>query len=360
MKIAVIGAGNAGCAQTVKMIQNGHEVNLIKTSHSLHDDNFEVISRTGIINYIDQTENNAKSFVRPNLVTRDIKMGIEDAEVIMVLTQSLQHKALAEKIGPYLKDEQIVFFIPGNLGSMQFSKYTEGKHVIYVEGETLAYDARIKEPGTVTILAKCIRNAVSFLHKEDEKYLPKITALFGLHKDLRTNVIESTMHNPNLVIHTIGTIMSAARIEYSKGEFWMYREAFTPSTWNLVEKLDDEKKQVIQAYGGEHAIDYLDACKWRNSEDLSEDSLKVFQGYAATGGPKGPFSLDTRYIYEDVPMELCMLEKLAQRKGIDTPVASALITIACGLKRTDYRTVGYSIEEIEPYLEMIEVVSTDL
>ena len=354
MKIAVIGAGNAGCAQTVKLIQNGHEVNLIKTSYSLHEDNFEVISKTGIIKFIDQTENNNKSFVRPNMITRDYKKGIEEAEIIMILTQSLQHKALANKIGQYLKDEQIVFLIPGNLGSMIFAKHTKGKNIIYVEGESLAYDARIKEPGTVTILFKNVRNAVSFLHKKDEKYLSKITALLGLHKDLRTNVIESTMHNPNLVIHTIGTIMSAARIEYSKGEFYMYREAFTPAIWNLVEKLDDEKKQVIRAYGGEQAINYLDACKWRNSEDLSKDSLKVFQDYASTGGPKGPFNLNTRYINEDIPMELCILEKLAQRKGISTPIASALITIASGLKKTDYRTIGYSLEEIEPFLKMIE------
>lgn len=354
MKVAVIGAGNAGCAQTVKLIQNGHDVNLIKTSHSIHDENFEVISKTGMINFVDQTDNFKESFVCPNMITRDIKKGISGAEVIMILTQSLQHRELAKLIGPYLKDEQIVFLIPGNLGSIQFSKYTEGKHIIYAEGETLVYDARIKTPGKVAILAKCIRNAVSFLNKDDEKYLPKITALFGLHKDLRSNVIESTMHNPNLVIHTIGTIMSAARIEYSKGDFWMYREAFTPSIWNLVKQLDDEKKQVIRAYGGEHDIDYLDACKWRNSENLSEDSLKVFNDYAATGGPKGPSDLNTRYIFEDVPMELCMLEKLAHRKDIVTPVASALITLASALKKNDYRKIGYSIEEIEPYLRNIE------
>ena len=40
MKVAVIGAGNSGCAQSIKLMQNGHQVNLIKTSHSLHDDNF--------------------------------------------------------------------------------------------------------------------------------------------------------------------------------------------------------------------------------------------------------------------------------------------------------------------------------
>lgn len=76
----------------------------------------------------------------------------------------------------------------------------------------------------------------------------------------------------------------------------------------------------------------------------------MFKNYAATGGPKGPADLNTRYIYEDVPMELCMLERLSEYKGIPTPIASALITIASALKNTDYRLQGYSIEEVKDFI----------
>ncbi len=350
MKIAIVGAGNSGCAQSVKLMQNGHSVNLIKTSHSLHDDNYDIISRTNEINCLDHTDGDKEFSVKLNMVTRNIEEGLNGAEVVMILTQSLQHRDLAERVGPFLKDDQIVFLIPGNMGSTQFAKYTKGKHIIYVEGESTPYDARITSPGKVEILFKNVRNAVSFLNKEDEKYLPVVTSLFGTHKYLRTNVIESTLHNPNMVVHTIGAIMSASRIEYSKGEFWMYREAFSPSVWGIINELDNEKKQVIRAYGGENDIDYLDACKWRNEEDLSVDSLEVFRSYATTGGPKGPDSLNTRYIYEDVPMELCMLERLARNKGIDTPIASALISIASALHRCDYRLLGYSLEDVINYI----------
>ena len=350
MKIAVIGAGNSGCAQTVKLIQNGHKVNLIKTSHSLHDENFEQIVKSGEIICLDKTDNSREFSVKPSMITRDIESGLNNTEAVMILTQSLQHRDLAKRVGPLLKDGQIVFLIPGNMGSTQFAKYTKGKHVIYVEGESTPYDARIVAPGKVEILFRNVRNAVSFLYKEDEQYLSTVTALFGTHKYLRSNIIESTLHNPNMVVHTIGTIMSASRIEYAKGEFWMYRESFSPSIWNLIEQLDEEKIRVIKAFNGENAISYLDACKWRNEEDLSVDSLAVFRNYAATGGPKGPANLNTRYIYEDVPMELCMLERLGKYKGVVTPVASALITIASALKKCDYRTIGYDINEIEQFI----------
>ncbi len=349
MRIAVVGAGNSGCAQTCKLIQNGHSVNLIKTSNSLHNDNFECILSKGYIECLDTTDSNRLFKVKPNLITKDIEDGLSDVDAVLILTQSLQHRDLAPRLARYFRDGQIVFIIPGNLGSVMFKKYTD-KNVVFVEGESTPYDARIIKPGMVEILFKNVRNAVSFYNNSDVEKLSVVDALFGRHKFLRSNLVESALHNPNMVVHTIGAIMSASRIERMKGEFWMYKEAFTPSIWNLIGILDKEKIAVIESYGGENAISYLDACKWRNEEDLSQDSLSVFNMYANTGGPKGPSSLNTRYIYEDVPMELCLMENLGKNKGISTPLTSALITIASSLLQKDFRSIAYSIDDLSDYL----------
>lgn len=348
MKIAVIGAGNIGCALSFKLAENRHEVRLIKTSHLLHDSNFDKIKETGGIRCIDDTMNKT-SFLPLSLITRNIAEGIQNAEVVLILTQSLYHRQIAEKISPILQSGQIVFTIPGNLGSALFASRTKGKDITYVDSESSPYDARIVEPGTVRILFKNVRNAVAFLDKDKENKLPIIDELFHSHKYLRANIVESALHNPNMIIHTVGIIMSASRIEYSDGEFWMYKEAFTPSIWNIIAKLDEEKNKVIAAFGGKE-LSYLDACKWRNEEDLLKNSLDVFEEYAATGGPKGPESMNTRYVHEDVPMGLCLLENLAKIKSISTPVASALITIASSLMRVDYRAKAYPINELRSLL----------
>ena len=47
MKVAVVGAGNAGCAIAADMSTRGVEVSLIKTSHSMHDENFEYLQKNG-------------------------------------------------------------------------------------------------------------------------------------------------------------------------------------------------------------------------------------------------------------------------------------------------------------------------
>ncbi len=338
MKVTILGAGNSGCAHAAKLVQNGHQVVLAKTSTSLNEANFELMQKLqGILMH---DEVSGESFFAHFKVTRDVQEAIGWADVVLVLTQSLQHRVLAEKYAQYMRKGQIVVIIPGNMGSLWFEKYAP-KGVIFVEGESTPYDARIVESGSVHILFKNVRNAVAVLgnYVERQDVLKIIDALFNSHKYLRSNVIESAMHNPNMIVHTIGSIMSASRIEMMKGEFWMYKEAFSESVWNLVRQLDNEKNAVIKAYGGV-PMAYLDACKWRNEEDLSQDSLAVFKKYALHGGPKGPASLNTRFVYEDVPMGLGQLEILASACGIDVPITTSLITIASSLMNTDYRKIS--------------------
>lgn len=346
MNVTIVGAGNSGTAHAFKLLENGHKVKLLKTSNALHDDHFDTIIANNGIACIDLTQNGKQSFREIECVTRDFEKAIRGADVILVLTQSLQHRILAPIIGPLLETGQILMCIPGNMGSAYFAKYTIGKDIIYIDAESTPYDARVIEPGKVQILFKNVRNAISFLNKSHERYLSQIDNLFGTHKYLRMNIIESALHNPNLIVHTIGAIMSASRIEYSKGEFWMYKEAFTPSIWNLINGLDEEKNNVIEAYGGNRLM-YLDACKWRNESDLAQNSMEVFKSYANSGGPKGPDSVNSRYIYEDVPMGLCLLENLAKHKNIETPIASSLITIASLLNNTEYRNIAYRLSELE-------------
>jgi opine dehydrogenase len=346
MNIAIIGAGNAGCAHAFKFSEAGHQISLVKTSHSLHEKNFEKIQEQKGIWAIDSSNGNKKSFQKLHLITRDIDEGLKDADIVIIMTQSLQHDSIAQLVAPRLRSNtKVVFIIPGNLGSLFFYWKLKGKDIILAEGESTPFDARIMEPGIVNILFKNVRNAVAFLpvSRKDEgmKYISQLTDTYGYY---RNNIVESALHNPNLVVHTIGVIMSANRIELMKGEFWMYKEAFTPSIWNLVEQLDNEKNDVIEKSKGER-ISYLDACKFRNEKDLSVDALSVFRSYAEHGGPKGPESLNTRYLYEDVPMGLGTLSLLGKYADVATKLTDSLITIASFLVKKKFYEQARTLED---------------
>lgn len=340
MKIAIVGTGNAGCAHAYKMSELGFTVNLIKTSHSVNEDNFTEIVRNGGIYGLDSTTlDKDVKFQKLGLITRDLHKGLEDVDVIFLMTQSLQHDVVADLLIPAIDSKtKLLIVIPGNLGSLFFyNRIKQNTDIIIAEGESTPFDARIIKPGVVNILFKNIRNAVGFLPNHKSTLgLAILQRIIPTYHAIRTNIVESALHNPNLIVHTVGVIMSASRIEYMKGEFWMYKESFSPAIWNIVKRLDAEKNLVIEAYGG-IGMSYLDACKYRNEFDLTKDSLEVFNNYANSGGPKGPDSLNSRYLFEDVQLGLCTLKYLADLANIHTPVADSLITLASCLVDYDFK-----------------------
>ncbi|MDE5785882.1 MAG: NAD/NADP octopine/nopaline dehydrogenase family protein, partial [Duncaniella sp.] len=282
MNITIIGAGNSGCAHAFVLSRLGHTVTLLKSSRSIHDENFEAIAAQKGIYCIDNTSDKDEiQFASVKCVTRDAIEAFRDAEIVLVLTQSLQHKEIAERLCQFMQHIKGLLIVPGNMGSIYFRNKLPDS-VIIAEGESTIIDARIIKPGTVNILFRNVRNAISFNPSGDkERGFKLFSSIIPNYTHTRSNIVETAMHNPNLIVHTIGTIMSASRIEKTNGEFWLYKEGFSPSIWKLINALDNEKNNVIEHYGG-HPESYLDCCKFRNEKDLSKDSLDVFNTYAYT------------------------------------------------------------------------------
>lgn len=342
MRVTVIGCGNAGLIHAAKLMEKGHEVALLKTSHVVHDDFFSIIRAEGGYNVKDETSRGRRFFVHPKLITTDVKQAVEFGDVLFVFVTTLQHEYVAQLIAPYVREGQLLVLVPGYMGSFIFRKYIS-KNVTYSEWETTAYNGRIVDSMYVRITFYNPRNAISVWPiVKSQKVLDLLGQCFDNTKYLRKNILESALHNPNMIVHTIGTLLSASRIEYSQGEFWMYKEAFTPSVVALINAFDRQKNAVLEAYGC-GAMDYFEAAKWRNEEDLTKNAMEVFRSFAESSN-KGPSSLFSRYLLEDVPMGLCLFSSLGRVAGVSTSIADSLIALASALLGRQFMSEGRTIE----------------
>ena len=354
MKIAILGAGNGGCAVAADLSLREHEVTLIKTSNAMHNENFQyLVENKGEIRLFENGELKISNIYK---VTTDLSE-LKKAEIIIVYIQTNYHEALIKRIIPYIQDGQIIIFNPGYLSTAYMLKHCKNNDITIIEAESSFIDCRIVEPGLIKVGFRNVRNPLGIYPSKDIDIVKKKLNKMGFPFVYLSSVVEAALHNPNMIVHTVGAIMSIPRIEKTKGEYCMYHEVFTPSVWNILEKLDNEKMDVLEALGFER-LPYVEACKFRNSIDDSRDAKEVFFWYAAMPTrAKGPITVDSRYISEDVPQGIVMLEALAKQLNIETPICTALIEMASAALKRNLRTEGRTLDRLG--VENIERILDD-
>lgn len=343
MKIAIVGAGNSGCALAADYAYRGHEVTLIKSSRSVHDDNFEYLCQNGGQMVLEEfgTE-------KPGNIARLSRNLAEAAEsdVVLLCTQTGYHRQVLERLVPLLHSGQVLLIDPGYLATAFVLGLKPPEGLIIAEAESNFIDGRISQPGRFRVGFRNVRNPLGIYPRAALPRAREILDQMGTPFVYLESVVEAALHNPNMIVHTVGAIMSIPRIEATGGEYCMYHEVFTPSVWNILEALDGEKMAVLQSLGYE-ALPYVEACKLRNSLDEQRPGKEVFFEYAAMPTrAKGPVSVDSRYITEDVPQGLVLLESLGKALRIATPVAGALIELASAALGRPLREQGRTLDAL--------------
>lgn len=357
LTVTLVGIGNAGCAFAGDLKLKGHTVKLLKTTAQAHMDTFKMLLETQGISVIKKDQ---EYFVKTDLITTDYGSALQDTDIIIIATRTVAHEELAPKICPYIRDGQVVLFEPGNGGSLIFANHTKDRMPVYAEATNIPLDSRIVAPGKVAIRYEKARNPIGFFPAKEMDYgLGMLRNLYSTFIPLK-HVLEAAMHNPNLIIHPVGAVMSVVRIESGTDKFWMYKEAFTPSVWNIVEKLDSEKMRILEKMDLE-PLSYLEIARYRNVEDLTIDPKQIFDSWRFSASPEGPYDTSTRYITEDVPICLGLMHSLGRKVGAKTEICDALITLASALNRTDYwsqartlKTLGVedlTLPELNSYLQ---------
>lgn len=366
MKIAVLGAGNGGCAVAADMAFRGLDVTLVKTSNAMHDDNFEYLkSNGGKMTLIDfgvagsMNPNELEKIEKISVisdVTRDLSV-ISNMDVIIIYIQTNYHEQLIKRIASYLVDGQILIINPGYFSTAYVLKHCKDKKITVVEAQSSFIDGRIIEPGKFKVGFRNVCNPLGVYPAKNVGLAKQVLDQLGFPFKYMNNVVGAALHNPNMIVHTIGSVMAIPMIDVMGDDFCMYHRSFTEHTWNVLEKLDSEKMDILEKLGFER-LPYVEACKIRNSLDENLDAKEVFFGYASMPTrAKGPVTVDSRYITEDIPQGLVMLESLGKALNIKTPIATALIDIASAALGRDFRIEGRTPERLGE--ENIQIILAD-
>jgi len=335
MKITVVGSGHGGCATAAVLSMRGHEVSLLKLGNTIHSESFEVIRQRRSI--LLEGHEGGGAFPLAN-VSRDPAEVIPDADIILINYVANYHKMVAQRCCKHFQSNQTVILSPGYCGSLIFHQellnIRRRQSPLFVEFETLPYSSRLMGNGSVAIVSRNVRHPYAvFPSNQQYEIEDRLGTLLGECVP-RNNIIETALHNPNLVIHTVGVLLNASMIENPRWRFAMYRDGFSASVWNVVNCLDNEKMAVLSSLGLPR-ITYFDEFKLRTFEDTSIDSLAGFRLYASEA-PDGPFTLNHRYVTEDVPIGLGLLHSIGREVGVSTPVCDSLISMAGSLVKRDF------------------------
>ena len=321
-KVAVLGGGNGGHALSADLALAGHDVRLFEMEQ--FKQNMHQVFTTKKIECVGNVLNGIASI---NTVTSNIDEALKDAEIILVATPAFAHKGYAHLLAGKILPHQLVVLLPGTLGSLEVAhiwrELGTNDGVVIAESDTLPYATRLEGPGKVRVNVKIdIQVGVLPASKTDWAY--------DLLKDILQvkivkNVLEAGLSSMNPIDHPPGTILNAGRIERSNGEFYIYEEGMTPSVIRVMEELDKERLKIGELFG----LNLMTIGELLHTSGYGPKGTtwEVINGSSSLTPIKGPTSLNSRYLTEDIPFGLKTFASIADNYGISTPVMDSMITL---------------------------------
>jgi opine dehydrogenase len=334
VNVAVLGAGGGGLALAYEWASRGHHVSLY--AQRAHDHHLAPVRERGGI----RAEGLLEGFTRLETVTSDIGEALDGVDVVFVVGPAYATEPLAADTRGHLRPGTTVIVCPSSsVGSLAFKRaagldlYDES--VVVGETSTLPYASRASMEASVRIFHRFDAGlfAAAAPRSGTPRVLEVLREVYPAAEEA-SGIFQTTLQNGNPVIHPAVTLLNAALIERTGGDFMFYEEGITDAVGRLMKAVDEERLAVAAALG---------------VTILSEPEIGVRQGYMTeasytTGystapgfrGIKAQDRLDHRYLTEDVGYSLVFLTDLARHLSVPTPTIDAVIHLASVVTGRDF------------------------
>jgi opine dehydrogenase len=341
LKFCVLGAGHGGLAMAGHLGIMGYKVNL----YNRHLGRILPVKKRRAI----KIEGEIKGFGKVELASDKVEECLEGVDILMVVVPATGHRFIAQACAPYLKESQVVILNPGRTGGalefLQVLKEAGKKRFPFIaEAQTFIYASRALGPAHARIFS--IKNAVP-LATLPAYWIPGVVKIVNRAFPQFVpgdNIFKTSFDNIGAVFHPALTMLNAAWIEGTHGDFEYYIQGASESVSKVLEKLDEERLAIAAALG----IKAMSARTW------------LYTAYSATGknlyeaiqdnpgylGIKAPDRLHHRYIDEDVPMSLVPLASMGEMLKVKTPTIEFIIHMASIMRGIDFWKEGRTVEKL--------------
>ena len=342
MKVAVLGGGNGSHTISADLTLKGLTVNMFEMEQFA--ENMQGVFKTKIIE-MSGVAGSGKA--KLNMVTSDIAQAIKGVEVIFLPLPGFVIASYTRLLAPHLEDGQIVVMIPGTMSALEFltgiREHGCEHDVLVAETGGLPFATRLIAPGKVKTFH--IRASMALGTIPGNRYLEvyeKIKAYYPFVP--KKTVVEAGMAHLTPLLHPVGTLLNAGRIERSHGDFYMYEEGFTPGVIKVAEAVDRERLAIGDKLGIQlpTGVDMMVESAYGPRGTLWES----VNGSAGLTPVKGPDSLSSRYLTEDVPYSLVAWASMGNAVGVPTPIMNSLVEIGGAIMGVNCWETGRNLKKM--------------
>lgn len=251
-KIAIIGGGNGGATAAADIASRGFSVSWFELPEFAS--NLEEAKNKGGLTFITKE---GSQFVKIDTISTNLTEVMDGADVVMLAVPTNVIEEFAKLCAPHIEAGQIILINSAACaGSFRFARVAQRLGIttkfLIAETNSLAYGTRFDaRKAEVNMLLRTKKlHLAAFPSSDTESVLAACRQFYEFLVPAK-NVWETTLNNGNPESHTGPGLLNAGRIEYSKGEFYLYKEGITEHTVNLVKAVDNERQAICKELGFE-------------------------------------------------------------------------------------------------------------
>jgi len=341
--VAVIGAGNGGCAAAVDLTQRGFEVRLWGRSAATIEPLIAAdrIEHEGIL---------GEGATAPALMTADLARALDGADLVLILGPTHAHEEIAGALAPYLTSQQIVMAAPGHtlllipdtirrLGG-RFAAYCDATTLPYICRKLTPIRVRVSRAARVLLFAAFPGEIAAEAAARIGPVLPAIAPTPSL--------LHTVFPYTNAIHHPAALLLNVGRVESTAGDYCHYFDGITPAVGRLIDALDAERIAVAAGFGiaTEPLPDYFFRIGYTSAEGRAGGAHGVFHHSEPNRWIKAPATIDHRFFNEDVPFGLVALSELGRLAGVATGIVDAVIAVASAVAGRSFRAEGLTLQRM--------------